>query len=205
MLARLRSVWMPDTTGVAVAARLLMAATPPVLTFRLSSPWMVCTTGRRALTVALMPLTVPLISVAFWRIWLTVPSMLLAVSMICWAWPERGWAAARISSAMRPVSLSFWVSSSRETLEPGPTSVMMTFTRSSIWLAARTTRDSSMTAKRAKAMVSARLTPTMPFSPLLFRRMGSPTPADAGDQAQDAGVAQAGADGPDVRLHTGVD
>ena len=110
--------------------------------------------------------TVWLISPAFCRICDTVRSMLPAVSMICWAWPDRGSAAARISSAMRPVSLSFWVSSSRDTLEPGPTSVMMTFTRSSIWEAASTTRDNSMTAKRAKAMVSARLKPTTPPSSL---------------------------------------
>src|SRR5919202_3816340 len=135
---------MPPTTGMAAWARMLMAATPPV--------------------VALMVRTVWLISPAFWLIWLTVLSMLLAVSRTCWAWPDRGWAAARISSAMRPVSFSFWVSSRRDTLDPGPTSVMITLTLSSIWVAASTTRDSSMTANRAKAMTRARLNPTMPFS-----------------------------------------
>ena len=150
-------------TGPA-AARLLMAATPPVWGFMLSSPWMLATTGRKALAVLLMLRTVWLISPALVLMALTVLSMLPAASMTWSSWPCSGWAAARISSAMRPVSLSFWVSSRRDTLEPGPTSVMITFTRSSIWVAASTTRDSWMTAKRAKAMVRARLNPTMPRS-----------------------------------------
>ena len=70
-----------------VAARLLMAATPPVWGFMLSSPWMVWTTGRRAEAVALMLRTVWLISPAFRLVSLTVPSKLAAAPMTWSSWP----------------------------------------------------------------------------------------------------------------------
>src|SRR5439155_4242791 len=101
-----RSLLMLLTTGVAAAACRLMRSTPPVTLLSLPSPWIVCTTGSSDAAVLLMLCTVALISLALALMADTVLSMLWTIVRICPAWPDSGLAAARMSSAVLPMTLS---------------------------------------------------------------------------------------------------